>query len=168
MQQKIIYSSRLHNKLAVWKGEMHKFLRRRVSQNKKRLIEGQYDLDLTYIKSNIIAMQFPAVGIEAMYRNSRYGENGVVQYLESRHGEHYRVYNLCQEKQYQYLPAVFGGKLSCYPFPDHNPAPLILVAEFISDAIQFLHASPKNVVVVHCKAGRGRQCVHISVGKPVF
>lgn len=136
---------------------MHKFLRRRVSQNKKRLQEGRYDLDLSYITEDerIIAMQFPAVGLEAMYRNSRYGEHGVVQFLESRYGNHYRVYNLCQEKQYQYPPDVFFGKLSCYPFPDHNPAPLVTVAEFISDAIQFLCESPKNVVVVHCKAGRG-------------
>lgn len=100
-------------------------------------------------------MQFPAVGIEAMYRNSRNGENGVVQYLETRHGDHYRVYNLCKEKQYQYLPTVFNGKLSVYPFPDHNPAPLVTVAEFIADAVKFLNDSPQNVVAVHCKAGRG-------------
>ena len=51
-----------------------------------RLVKGRYDLDLSYITENIIAMQFPAVGIEAVFRNPRHGEQGVVSYLEEQHG----------------------------------------------------------------------------------
>ena len=35
---------------------MNNLIRRRVSQNRKRFVEGRYDLDLTYITDNIIAV----------------------------------------------------------------------------------------------------------------
>ena len=44
-------------------------IRGAVSKNKLRFKEGKYDLDLTYITKNIIAMGFPSQGTEAAYRN---------------------------------------------------------------------------------------------------
>ncbi len=37
-----------------------------------------------------------------------------------------------------------------------SPAPLYLVADFCEDAASWLDADPRNVVAIHCKAGRGR------------
>lgn len=40
-----------------------------VSGNRRRIIEGDYNLDLTYITPQIIAMSYPSSGIEGIYRN---------------------------------------------------------------------------------------------------
>jgi len=45
-------------------------IRRLVSGNRRRLIEGNYSLDLSYITPNIIAMSYPSQGFESFYRNS--------------------------------------------------------------------------------------------------
>jgi len=44
-------------------------IRRLVSGNRRRLIEGEYSLDLSYITPNIIAMSYPSSGFESIYRN---------------------------------------------------------------------------------------------------
>lgn len=46
------------------------FLRKIVSGPKKRFEEDGYNLDLTYICPRLIAMSYPASGIETLYRNS--------------------------------------------------------------------------------------------------
>ena len=45
-------------------------LRRLVSGNRRRLIEGNYSLDLSYITPQIIAMSYPSHGFESIYRNN--------------------------------------------------------------------------------------------------
>merc|ERR1711963_938967 len=44
-------------------------LRKKVSKDRNRYTDGTYDLDLTYITENVIAMGFPASGIESAWRN---------------------------------------------------------------------------------------------------
>ena len=46
------------------------FLRELVSGPKNRYKSFGYNLDLTYITERVIAMAFPASGIEKLYRNS--------------------------------------------------------------------------------------------------
>jgi len=45
------------------------FLWELVSQDKIRYIDDQYNLDLTYITPWMIAMAYPAEGLESMFRN---------------------------------------------------------------------------------------------------
>ena len=44
-------------------------IREVVSGSKNRYKEGKFNLDLTYITKRIIAMSFPATGVESTYRN---------------------------------------------------------------------------------------------------
>jgi phosphatidylinositol-3,4,5-trisphosphate 3-phosphatase/dual-specificity protein phosphatase PTEN len=48
---------------------MFNCVRKIVSKPRRRHVEGDYDLDLTYITSKIIATQYPSDGIEGFYRN---------------------------------------------------------------------------------------------------
>ena len=46
------------------------WLRKIVSGKRKRLRNAKYDLDMTYITNRVIAMSFPASGMETAYRNN--------------------------------------------------------------------------------------------------
>eukprot|EP00232_Nephroselmis_pyriformis_P016342 CAMPEP_0182898352 /NCGR_PEP_ID=MMETSP0034_2-20130328/27433_1 /TAXON_ID=156128 /ORGANISM="Nephroselmis pyriformis, Strain CCMP717" /LENGTH=200 /DNA_ID=CAMNT_0025032317 /DNA_START=108 /DNA_END=707 /DNA_ORIENTATION=+ len=130
---------------------MTSFLRGLVSKKKKRFKEDGFDLDLSYITSNIIAMGFPSEGKEELYRNPM---SKVVAFLEQRHSGHYKVYNLCAERTYD--QSKFQGPVVRYPFDDHQVPTLRQIYQFCEDAHGWLSAHPENVIVVHCKAGKGR------------
>ena len=50
-----------------------------------------FDLDLVYVTDRLIIMGWPASHFEALYRNRR---KDVRRFLDAKHGEKYRVYNL--------------------------------------------------------------------------
>ena len=132
------------------------FVRHLVSQNKIRYIDDEFDIDLTYITQNIIAMGFPAKGFEATYRNPL---DEVAEFLEQNHAGHYKIFNL-SEKPYDQTS--FKGPIEHFPFPDHHPPPLQILLTIVKHAIEWLSADPDNVVVVHCMAGMGRTGTIIS------
>ncbi|XP_047947770.1 phosphatidylinositol 3,4,5-trisphosphate 3-phosphatase and protein-tyrosine-phosphatase PTEN2A-like [Salvia hispanica] len=130
-----------------------------VSQNKRRYQEGGFDLDMTYITENIIAMGFPAGDLssglfgyfEGFYRNHM---EEVIKFFETHHKGKYKVYNLCSERLYD--ASLFEGKVACFPFDDHNCPPIHLIKLFCQSAYSWLKEDILNVVVVHCKAGKAR------------
>ncbi|KNC46070.1 phosphatase tensin domain-containing protein [Thecamonas trahens ATCC 50062] len=130
-------------------------LRRLVSQKKVRYQEDGFDLDLTYVTPRVIAMGFPASGVEAVYRNPM---KEVKRLLEAKHGAAYKVYNLCAESKHQYAPDAFAPaqQTDDYEFEDHNALPLPILADLATDVAAFLAADDANVVAIHCKAGKGR------------
>lgn len=71
-----------------------------------------------------------------------------------KHNAHYKVYNLCSERSYS--PKHFLNATASFPFDDHNPCPFYLLIQFCEDAKTYLDQNPKNVIAVHCKAGKGR------------
>lgn len=129
------------------------FIRHLVSGDKTRLQEDEYDLDFTYITPRIIAMAIPGVGMESAYRNNI---QLVAQYLNSRHNGHYRVFNLCAEREYSTDLFNPGSVTNQYGFPDHHNPPLEMLMEMCININSFLNTHPANVIVIHCLAGRGR------------
>lgn len=117
---------------------------------------GGYDLDMTYINNRIIAMGFPSVNAESLFRNPR---GKVIDFLESQHGKCFKVYNLCSERDYD--DEVFEGRVGRYPFDDHNAPLFDLIMAFCRDVHAWLTANENNVAVIHCKAGKGRTGVMI-------
>jgi len=123
-----------------------------VSADKYRYTLNHFDVDLTYITDRLIAMSFPAEGVEATYRNDI---NEVANLINNNHpNSHFVIYNLSQRK-YDY--SKFGGVVNdkC-GWPDHHNPPLPLLINVIKDMQVFLLEDPENVVVVHCLAGKGR------------
>ena len=121
-----------------------------VSKKKNRFCFDGFDLDLTYITTRILAMGFPSTSIEGLYRNPL---EEVQRFFNTRHPSHYKVYNLCEEKTYSNN---LFYKQGYFPFKDHEAPPLNLIRPFCDDAKSFLDEDEKNVIAVHCKAGKGR------------
>ncbi|KAL3982747.1 C2 domain of PTEN tumor-suppressor family protein [Acanthocheilonema viteae] len=127
-----------------------------VSQNRRRYKKDNFDLDLTYITDRIIAMGFPAIDQEKIYRNSM---EATVAFLERYHADHYMVFNL--RGRHAYDPSYFHNRVMTFEMDDHHPPRLELMAPFCRAVHDYLAADEQNVVAVHCKAGKGRTGVMI-------
>ncbi|EGG24421.1 protein tyrosine phosphatase [Cavenderia fasciculata] len=129
---------------------MSNLLRVAVSKQKRRYQKNGYDLDLAYITDRVIAMGFPSEKVEGVFRNPM---KEVQKFLDQYHKDHYRVYNLCSERDYDHNK--FYGRVGCYPFDDHNAPAFELIQKFCQDVDEWFKEDPKNIAVVHCKAGKG-------------
>ena len=137
-------------KKTVGKKGSSSFIKTLVSRKKARFCYDGFDLDLTYITTNIIAMGLPSTSIEGIYRNNM---EDVKKFFNTRHPKHHKIYNLCEEKTYPKDSFYLQGY---YPFPDHEAPPLNSLMPFCKDAKKFLEENEENVVAIHCKAGKGR------------
>lgn len=108
------------------------------------------NLDLAYITKRIVAMGYPAEGLEALYRNSA---ADVASFLRARHGDRYLLLNLSERV---YDESTFDHRVMNVGFPDHHPPPADLLWTIVLSLDRWLCADPHNIVVVHCQAGKVR------------
>ena len=154
-------------------------LQKAVSTSKRRYMnqEIKVDLDLTYICDRLIAMALPCVD-DAVHRNDI---RDVAKLLATKHYGVFLVFNLCEDHEENgngnYDTDLLYGQVCKIPFYDHN-APLLtqlvrLVMLFSScdsssqirfceTASHWLEASPQNMVIVHCRGGKGRTGLFVS------
>jgi protein-tyrosine phosphatase len=134
-------------------------LKRLVSKQKRRLQDEKFDLDMSYITRRVIAMGFPSIGCETIYRNSL---KDVIDFFHTKHNDKVKIYNLCLEKDRIYNKNLFSNSsVGLFPATDHNPCPIKLILEFCIDICLYLLKNPNSVAAVHCKAGKGRTGVMI-------
>eukprot|EP00954_Amorphochlora_amoebiformis_P016933 1315852-Amorphochlora_amoeboformis.AAC.1 len=132
-------------------------VRGKVSKKKRRFIREGFDLDLSYITPQIIAMGIPASDMSSFYRNNL---DEVIKFLEHFHKDHYQLYNLCDDRSYNIKK--FHGRVVQYGFEDHNPCPFDMMEPFCEHVRRYLTESSENVAAIHCKAGKGRTGLMIS------
>ncbi|CBI22276.3 unnamed protein product, partial [Vitis vinifera] len=127
------------------------YIRNLVSKQRRRMLVGGYDLDMSFITGRLLAMSFPAERMQAIFRNPLWQVKDV---LDMRHNGHYKVYNLRVEESYD--PLHFHGRVETFPFDDHHIPPLQTIKLFCKNVHSWLSSHPKNIAVVHCMAGKGR------------
>ncbi|XP_070095687.1 phosphatidylinositol 3,4,5-trisphosphate 3-phosphatase TPTE2-like isoform X1 [Equus caballus] len=137
--------------LAYQKRHLEILTRRMVSGNKRRYRKDGFDLDLTYITGRIIAMSFPSSGKHSFYRNPI---KEVVRFLDTKHRNHYQVYNLCSERSYN--PKHFHHRVHRVMIDDHNVPTLKEMLTLSKEVIEWMAEDKRNIVVIHCKGGKGR------------
>ncbi|KAB0397989.1 hypothetical protein E2I00_018130 [Balaenoptera physalus] len=168
--------------LAHQKRHLEMLTRRMVSGNKRRYKKDGFDLDLTYITERIIAMSFPSSGKQSFYRNPI---KEVVRFLDTKHQNHYRVYNLCSMYMTRYFASIdrkqvthcmvrdmtrasfisgeraydakyFHDRVRRYMIDDHNVPSLSEMVAFSKEVKEWMAQDEENIAVIHCKGGKGR------------
>lgn len=61
-------------------------------------MDDRFNLDLTYITPRIIAMAYPAEGLESMFRNKI---SDVSEFFNTKHNKNYLIIN-CSNRKYDY------------------------------------------------------------------
>lgn len=89
------------------------------------------------------------------YRNPT---EALVKFLDCKHGEKWAIWEFRAEGT-GYPDSEVYGRINHYPWPDHHPPPFALVPDIMATMRNWLKgpdAEKGRVVVVHCKAGKGR------------
>ncbi|KAF2101518.1 hypothetical protein NA57DRAFT_33691, partial [Rhizodiscina lignyota] len=118
-------------------------------------------LDLCYVTDNIIATSGPSSTYpQRAYRNPL---DALVKFLDSKHGEDWAIWEFRAEGT-GYPDSEVYNRVWHFPWPDHHPPPFVLLPRIMASMRNWLHREKlgkeakenKRVVVVHCKAGKGR------------
>ncbi|KAK0667765.1 protein-tyrosine phosphatase-like protein, partial [Cercophora samala] len=128
-------------------------------------------LDLCYVTKKIIAT-FCRSGPSQTYPQLAYRNplDRLVSFLDARHGKEWMIWEFRAEGTGYPDEAVYG-RVRHYPWPDHHPPPFCVVPVVVGGMRLWLNPTMttsedeeeeleevkrERVVVVHCKAGKGR------------
>ncbi|KAL8942784.1 MAG: hypothetical protein Q9216_001469 [Gyalolechia sp. 2 TL-2023] len=113
-------------------------------------------LDLCYVTDNIIATSGPSSTFpQRAYRNPT---DALVKFLDYKHDTHWAIWEFRAEGT-GYPDSEVYGRIRHYPWPDHHPPPFALIPNIMASMRDWLKGPDTEVgrvVVVHCKAGKGR------------
>ncbi|KAK3698948.1 Telomerase protein component 1 [Vermiconidia calcicola] len=112
-------------------------------------------LDLCYVTDKIVATSGPsATWPELAYRNPL---KDLRQFLDLKHGDQWAIWEFRAEGT-GYPDSEVYGRVRHYPWPDHHPPPFALIPLIMASMRNWLNDKDAEgrVVVVHCKAGKGR------------
>lgn len=114
-------------------------------------------LDLCYVTDFLVATSGPSGTYpQVAYRNPL---KDLVKFLDSKHGNAWAIWEFRAEGT-GYPDEEVYGRIRHYPWPDHHPPPFALIPLIMGSMRNWLKdkdAEGKGrVVVVHCKAGKGR------------
>ena len=114
-------------------------------------------LDLCYVTDSIVATSGPSGTYpQVAYRNPL---KDLVKFLDSKHGEEWAIWEFRAEGT-GYPDSEVYGRVRHYPWPDHHPPPFGLMPLIMGSMRNWLKGKDAGgkdrVVVVHCKAGKGR------------
>ncbi|KAL8872697.1 MAG: hypothetical protein Q9174_001715 [Haloplaca sp. 1 TL-2023] len=113
-------------------------------------------LDLCYVTDNIIATSGPSSTFpQKAYRNPT---DALVKFLDYKHGSEWAIWEFRAEGT-GYPDSEVYGRIRHFPWPDHHPPPFALIPNIMASMRDWLSGPDTNigrVVVVHCKAGKGR------------
>ena len=116
-----------------------KHIKQLVSKNKRRFQEDGFNLDLSYVMDNVIAMGYPSESMESMYLNSL---DDVKRFLEEQHKDHFKVYNFCSEQCYGIQKLHY--RVSVYPFNFHALPEFGQILPFCQDVQAWLREEQTN------------------------
>ncbi|KAL2850609.1 hypothetical protein BJY01DRAFT_209926 [Aspergillus pseudoustus] len=143
-----------------------------------RLPHPEAGLDLCYVTENIIATSGPSTNYPKIaYRTPL---KDLVNFLDTKHAENWGIWEFRAEGT-GYPDSEVYGRIHHFPFPDHHPPPFALIPKVVASMRNWLHrldragseglkerreenkkadgketVEERRVVVVHCKAGKGR------------
>ncbi|CEJ53798.1 hypothetical protein PMG11_00139 [Penicillium brasilianum] len=134
-----------------------------------RLQHPEAGLDLCYVTDNIIATSGPSATYpQRAYRNPL---EQLVKFLDSKHGGNWCIWEFRAEGT-GYPDSEVYNRIHHFPWPDHHPPPFALIPNIMGSMRNWVHRldakdgdkvagaddqdAQKRVVVVHCKAGKGR------------
>lgn len=88
------------------------------------------------------------------YRNPT---DALVRFLNLKHGQDWSIWEFRAEGT-GYPDEEVYGRIHHFPWPDHHPPPFALIPPMMASMRNWLNgkSNGKRVVVVHCKAGKGR------------
>ncbi|KAL3418310.1 dual specificity phosphatase [Phlyctema vagabunda] len=115
-------------------------------------------LDLCYVTDQIIATSGPSGTYpQRAYRNPL---DQLVKFLDYKHKEDWQIWEFRAEGT-GYPDSEVYNRVCHYPWPDHHPPPFRLVPMIMASMRNWLRDEEGKerkgrVVVVHCKAGKGR------------
>ncbi|KAF2201272.1 hypothetical protein GQ43DRAFT_480853 [Delitschia confertaspora ATCC 74209] len=110
-------------------------------------------LDLCYVTDNIIATSGPSGTYpQRAYRNPL---DSLVKFLDEKHKDNWAIWEFRAEGT-GYPDEEVYNRIYHYPFPDHHPPPFALIPNIMASMRNWRKENKDRVIVVHCKAGKGR------------
>uniref|UniRef100_A0A3B4DEA6 Tensin 2a n=1 Tax=Pygocentrus nattereri TaxID=42514 RepID=A0A3B4DEA6_PYGNA len=121
-----------------------------------RVMERQYDFDLTYITERIISVFFPPLLEEQRYRLNL---KEVASMLKSKHQDKFLLFNLSERR---HDITRLNPKVHDFGWPDLHAPPLDKICAMCKAMETWLNSDPQHVVVLHCKGNKGKTGVIIA------